>query len=312
MHLFRSFVDNFRYQHIEQLFRSLDLTSPPPDGPNLSGSQVDYDSPSTTSSYPNTPVENSPLGSRSADLRFSSACDFPSHATSAFQNTSTSLSNSLPSSKEIRGERTLNDNFLSSLQSDIIHGQAQSFSQTAFQSYPLFDSPNEAQSISQSPTSHVDLTHVSTSLDRSIGAAPNWSSMKMPRELAESFDQQYESDVMRALLDEKSQRTAFGGNFQSSQHNRQYLQPSANEVCCILRFVASSDSPLCFQPINFLSLLHPSSSPPYTLFVSRIVKSSDQQASIFLQQKLKVADDKERAKIIDAICTKGTEMMSHR
>lgn len=66
------------------------------------------------------------------------------------------------------------------------------------------------------------------------------------------------------------------------------------------------------QPINFLSLLHPSSSPPYALFVSRIVKSSDQQASIFLQQKLKVADEKERVKIVDAICTKGTEMMSHR
>jgi hypothetical protein len=48
------------------------------------------------------------------------------------------------------------------------------------------------------------------------------------------------------------------------------------------------------------------------LFVSRIVKSSDQQASIFLQQKLKVADDKERAKIVDAICTRGVEMMSHR
>lgn len=66
------------------------------------------------------------------------------------------------------------------------------------------------------------------------------------------------------------------------------------------------------QPINFLSLLHPSSSPPYQLFVARIVRSSDQQASIFLQQKLKVADDKERAKIVDAICTRGTEMMSHR
>ena len=66
------------------------------------------------------------------------------------------------------------------------------------------------------------------------------------------------------------------------------------------------------QPINFLSLLHPSSSPPYEQFVSRIVKSSDQQASIFLQQKLKVADADERAKIIDAICARGYEMMAHR
>ncbi|KAI0248380.1 armadillo-type protein [Lactifluus subvellereus] len=66
------------------------------------------------------------------------------------------------------------------------------------------------------------------------------------------------------------------------------------------------------EPINFLSLLHPSSSPPYHLFVSRIIKSSDQQASIFLQQKLKIADSCERAKIIDAICARGFEMMAHR
>ncbi|KAH8825763.1 armadillo-type protein [Flagelloscypha sp. PMI_526] len=66
------------------------------------------------------------------------------------------------------------------------------------------------------------------------------------------------------------------------------------------------------EPINFLSLLHPSSSPPYPVFVSRIIKSSDQQASIFLQQKLKVADMAERAKIVDAICARGFEMMAHR
>ncbi|OJT09567.1 Meiotic coiled-coil protein 2 [Trametes pubescens] len=66
------------------------------------------------------------------------------------------------------------------------------------------------------------------------------------------------------------------------------------------------------EPINFLSLLHPSSTPPYDLFVGRIIKSSDQQASIFLQQKLKVADAEERAKIVDAICAKGFEMMAHR
>ncbi|KAJ4477458.1 pumilio-family RNA binding repeat protein [Lentinula aciculospora] len=66
------------------------------------------------------------------------------------------------------------------------------------------------------------------------------------------------------------------------------------------------------HPINFLSLLHPSSSPPYHSFVSRIIKSSDQQASIFLQQKLKVADVAERAKIVDAICARGFDMMAHR
>ncbi|CAK5271608.1 unnamed protein product [Mycena citricolor] len=66
------------------------------------------------------------------------------------------------------------------------------------------------------------------------------------------------------------------------------------------------------EPINFLSLLHPSSSPPYASFVSRIIKSADQQASIFLQQKLKVAGPEERGRIVDAICARGAEMMMHR
>ncbi|KAG6335011.1 hypothetical protein ID866_4078 [Astraeus odoratus] len=73
-----------------------------------------------------------------------------------------------------------------------------------------------------------------------------------------------------------------------------------------------STVPHAHEPINFLSLLHPSSSPPYHVFVARIIKSSDQQASIFLQQKLKVADVEERHKIVDAICARGFEMMSHR
>uniref|UniRef100_A0A0W0FE46 PUM-HD domain-containing protein n=2 Tax=Moniliophthora roreri TaxID=221103 RepID=A0A0W0FE46_MONRR len=74
----------------------------------------------------------------------------------------------------------------------------------------------------------------------------------------------------------------------------------------------SSPSQKDHEPINFLSLLHPSSSPPYHSFVARIIKSSDQQASIFLQQKLKVADATERTKIVDAICARGFEMMAHR
>jgi hypothetical protein len=63
--------------------------------------------------------------------------------------------------------------------------------------------------------------------------------------------------------------------------------------------------------VNFLSLLHPSSSP--YVFASRIIKSSDQQASLFLQQKLKVADSVEEMwRIVDAICARGFEMMVHR
>ncbi|KAF8346084.1 armadillo-type protein [Amanita rubescens] len=75
---------------------------------------------------------------------------------------------------------------------------------------------------------------------------------------------------------------------------------------------SANNSSSAHEPINFLSLLHPSSSPPYHIFVARIIKSSDQQASIFLQQKLKVADTEERGKIVDAICARGFEMMAHR
>ena len=87
---------------------------------------------------------------------------------------------------------------------------------------------------------------------------------------------------------------------------------TAHEVSICACFVHSQLLTTTQQPINFLSLLHPSSSPPYPLFVSRIIKSSDQQASIFLQQKLKVADGEERGKIVDAICARGFEMMAHR
>ncbi|THV05726.1 ARM repeat-containing protein [Dendrothele bispora CBS 962.96] len=101
---------------------------------------------------------------------------------------------------------------------------------------------------------------------------------------------------------------------QSQQQQRQHERnPSASPAT---HHTQSSNvgpsSPGGHEPINFLSLLHPSSSPPYHSFVSRIIKSSDQQASIFLQQKLKVADGAERNKIVDAICARGFEMMAHR
>ncbi|KAG8793438.1 hypothetical protein FRC12_002734 [Ceratobasidium sp. 428] len=71
--------------------------------------------------------------------------------------------------------------------------------------------------------------------------------------------------------------------------------------------------PTLNEPINFLRLLQPTSQPPYTLFVTRIVKSSDQQASIFLQQKLKAATSEEaRRPIIDAIVAQGIDMMTNR
>lgn len=88
--------------------------------------------------------------------------------------------------------------------------------------------------------------------------------------------------------------------------SRRRLRQNSQSLYAYMRCILFS------KPINFLSLLHPSSSPPYHVFVARIIKSSDQQASIFLQQKLKVAESDERAKIVDAICARGFEMMAHR
>ena len=85
------------------------------------------------------------------------------------------------------------------------------------------------------------------------------------------------------------------------------MHATALEVSFCARFVHPQLLRTTQQPINFLSLLHSSSSPPYPLFTSRSIKSSDQQASIFLQQKLKVADGEERGKIVDAIRAGGFE-----
>ncbi|CAG7853689.1 Meiotic coiled-coil protein 2 [Serendipita indica DSM 11827] len=66
------------------------------------------------------------------------------------------------------------------------------------------------------------------------------------------------------------------------------------------------------EALNFLQLLQPNSKPPYHVLVHRIVKRSDQQASIFIQQKLKNAHPDERARIVSAIAERGLEMMQGR
>ncbi|KAJ6524861.1 hypothetical protein DFH09DRAFT_1418165 [Mycena vulgaris] len=72
-----------------------------------------------------------------------------------------------------------------------------------------------------------------------------------------------------------------------------------------------------FLSINILSLLHPASSPPYAAFVARIIESTDQQASIFLHQMLKVGCSSAPPfsfpfpppfLLIDAICARGKQL----
>ncbi|KAF9237062.1 armadillo-type protein [Melanogaster broomeanus] len=68
------------------------------------------------------------------------------------------------------------------------------------------------------------------------------------------------------------------------------------------------------KPTNdFSSGLANEGPSPHLSFSSRQGSGAhSHEASIFLQQKLKVADLEERHKIVDAICARGFEMMSHR
>ncbi|KAF8516522.1 hypothetical protein JB92DRAFT_2829316 [Gautieria morchelliformis] len=52
------------------------------------------------------------------------------------------------------------------------------------------------------------------------------------------------------------------------------------------------------EPIHLFS---PTAVPPYSQFITHIVKLSDQQASIFFQQELKIAEATERKKVVDAV-----------
>lgn len=169
---------------------------------------------------------------------------------------------------------------------------ANAFQQTAT-TFPFFEPFSEASA--QNPSAQVFSSAQHHLVNRSDPRPFVNSTWRSERELSSEW---LRPDDIRdrssgLVTDEHSMRPiAFQNNFPHLPSNQ--VQAPVNE------------------PINFLSLLHPSSSPPYHLFVSRIIKSSDQQASIFLQQKLKVADLEERAKIIDAICAKGFEMMAHR
>ncbi|KAB5587896.1 Meiotic coiled-coil protein 2 [Ceratobasidium theobromae] len=88
---------------------------------------------------------------------------------------------------------------------------------------------------------------------------------------------------------------------------------SGRDVSNVARVPQERTEQALNEPVNFLRLLQPSSQPPYGLFVTRIVKNSDQQASIFLQQKLKAANSEEgRRPIVDAIVEHGFEMMTNR
>jgi hypothetical protein len=175
---------------------------------------------------------------------------------------------------------------------------------------PYFDQPSEnsspalgSQQFYDSAFAHLNHPELSRGSWRSpqqLSAPPEWLRVE------EKLGGDYPSGV--TLGDDSIRTSPSQPSFPPRQNGVHAHEVRLFRHSVAIAYALTSPS----QPINFLSLLHPSSSPPYNVFVARIIKSSDQQASIFLQQKLKVADLEERHKIVDAICARGFEMMSHR
>ncbi|KAJ3007157.1 hypothetical protein NUW54_g3653 [Trametes sanguinea] len=275
--------------HVEQLLRSLNLNSPAPTAPNrlrnsLSNSPTSPDlSPISTTSALLTPTDLSPA--KTIDQKLPPTFDFnaahrPGDGNSLMFET---------------GYR-MQDN--SNVPQNPFYAAASAFGPDGayFPHFePFLDNPlNALNAGNRTPhpfpsSAQVDRRRLDTTSTLSSFQPPSWNQQRL----------RTTSEWLRA--DEGGERTIpFGGS-------EALFRPSHTHSAQSHR-----QSQQAHEPINFLSLLHPSSSPPYDLFVARIIKSSDQQASIFLQQKLKVADAEERGKIVDAICAKGFEMMAHR
>ncbi|TFY77850.1 hypothetical protein EWM64_g6161 [Hericium alpestre] len=263
--------------HVEQLLRALNLNSPAP-----------YGQPPPLTLNLNASPDLSPVSINSALV---TPTDSPARTRELKLNTSFDYHSSAPSPSAL----LFNDPFaqrsddLNASQAPFSAMQHHALYQAESNAFPIFDGypepPSPAQSYPNMPL------HGAHRGDPRTLAAPSWR----PERLDISSDWLRSDGQLREQGYPVDDQSARSPGFQTSFPD-----------------LSSQQNPQAHEPINFLTLLHPSSSPPYPIFVSRIIKSSDQQASIFLQQKLKVADLQERGKIIDAICAKGFEMMAHR
>ncbi|KAK0436291.1 armadillo-type protein [Armillaria borealis] len=181
-------------------------------------------------------------------------------------------------------------------------------SYSVYQTSPPDQIPSQLFNSPQPPLSHRQETTNNVGISRGPISSGDWH---VPQPSIQATQDHFSAHAEWTRSEEKAMVNSLGissGGVGIDEHSSglrssfSYQQSSPS----------SPQGPSSHEPINFLSLLHPSSTPPYHSFVSRIIKGSDQQASIFLQQKLKVADLNERAKIVDAICARGFEMMAHR
>ncbi|KAJ8503376.1 hypothetical protein ONZ45_g10912 [Pleurotus djamor] len=288
----------FEDMHVEQLLRTLNLNSPAPaaERPSLnlnfdcnSSTSPDF-SPASVASVLLTPTDLSPARA-SFDAKSQLAYDFQTLPYVQAQ----------PSSLFEPTTPTRNFENLTSSHSPTYRAThlPASFSSSPTAAFPYYDLYSQHSPAAQLSPQNMLTTPPQRRVDLSRLAQVDWRSLQAQ---AQGPLQQFVPPANWLRTEEKATPdfvpSATARQESTSRHSAAYK---------------SSPSPaVTNEPINFLSLLHPSSSPPYLVFVNRIIKSSDQQASIFLQQKLKVADAEERTKIVEAICSRGYEMMAHR
>ncbi|PFH49040.1 hypothetical protein AMATHDRAFT_86688 [Amanita thiersii Skay4041] len=297
----------FDTSHVEQLLRTLNLNSPTPFikkptlnlGLDTSPSSPDFSPASVTSSLL-TPTDLSPA--RSFDVKLQNPYDLghpvsylPQSSLLFEQSPNSRAQDSLPLSTHISPYR-----------SQFSHSSTCLPNTNAFSFFePFSEPPTPAPVLPQSALNALP-NSIAQTLYNNANSHRRLDTRRAPLadwRLAAQQNSQLSATEWMLSNEKATSDYHFGAVTHDDQVHSTFSFPQS---------VSSQHSGSAHEPINFLSLLHPSSSPPYHVFVARIIKSSDQQASIFLQQKLKVADSEERAKIVDAICARGFEMMAHR
>ncbi|SJL18207.1 uncharacterized protein ARMOST_21785 [Armillaria ostoyae] len=177
-------------------------------------------------------------------------------------------------------------------------------SYSVYQTSPSDQIPSQLFNSPQPPMSHRQETTNNIGISRGPISSSDWH---VPQPSVQPTQDHFSAHAEWTRSDEKAMANSLGissGGVGIDEHSSglrssfSYQQSSPS----------SPQGQSSHETINFLSLLHPSSTPPYHSFVSRIIKGSDQQAPIFLQQKLKVADLNERAKIVDAMYATSNSM----
>ncbi|KAF9011374.1 armadillo-type protein [Cyathus striatus] len=314
----KALSDLYDTHNVEQMLRTLHLVSPapfasapkPPLTLDLTSSPKSPDfSPASVSSALLTPTDLSPP--KSFDVKVQSSIE-PSHSFPYLHQSSLLFDQNYTSNAQRQQEPLLqpSSSFTSTASFSQLNATptAVSASSGTFEPFaePPTPAPQPAHTIYHSQ-SHSALNQLYSSPRQTLQRRPSidWRLSQL-RAQQEQFQQQQVFQLQqqisavqniepRRLSNEKP--TMDFSNLGQSPIDDFALRPAFNSQYHRPTQSHSQSFPGAHEPINFLSLLHPSSSPPYDVFV---------------QPEAQVADGDERAKIVDAICMRGFEMMAHR